>query len=60
MLDQARPYFGVDYQVGEKRLIQKVDFFILTFCCFSYLVNYVGSPVHAVTWLLANNTTAGP
>ncbi|KEY71915.1 hypothetical protein S7711_09118 [Stachybotrys chartarum IBT 7711] len=41
MLDQARAYFGADYQVGEKRLIQKVDFFILTFCCLSYLVNYL-------------------
>ncbi|KAG6001109.1 hypothetical protein E4U21_004682 [Claviceps maximensis] len=29
------------YQPGERRLIRKIDFFILTFCCLSYLVNYL-------------------
>lgn len=26
---------------SERRLVRKIDFFILTFCCLSYLVNYV-------------------
>ncbi|KDQ16847.1 hypothetical protein BOTBODRAFT_30746 [Botryobasidium botryosum FD-172 SS1] len=25
----------------EERLLRKIDFFLLTFCCFSYLVNYL-------------------
>jgi len=25
----------------ERKLVQKIDFFILTFCCLSYFVNYV-------------------
>ncbi|KAG5977283.1 hypothetical protein E4U55_006907 [Claviceps digitariae] len=28
-------------QPGERQLIRKIDFFILTFCCLSYLVNYL-------------------
>ncbi|KZZ87468.1 pantothenate transporter [Moelleriella libera RCEF 2490] len=36
-----RQYFHVDYRPGERKLVQKIDFFILTFCCLSYLVNYV-------------------
>ncbi|KAK7416652.1 hypothetical protein QQZ08_011918 [Neonectria magnoliae] len=36
-----REYFHVQYQPGESVLIQKVDFFILTFCCLSYFVNYL-------------------
>lgn len=38
---RLREYFNVQYQPGERKLIQKIDFFILTFCCLSYLVNYV-------------------
>ncbi|KAG5952878.1 hypothetical protein E4U53_007638 [Claviceps sorghi] len=34
-------YFTRNYQPGERKLILKIDFFILTFCCFSYLVNYL-------------------
>jgi len=26
---------------GERVLVQKIDFFILTFCCLSYFTNYV-------------------
>ncbi|KID94554.1 pantothenate transporter, partial [Metarhizium majus ARSEF 297] len=38
---RLREYFHVQYQPGERKLIQKIDFFILTFCCLSYLVNYL-------------------
>ncbi|KAG8405982.1 hypothetical protein J3459_019446 [Metarhizium acridum] len=38
---RLRQYFHVQYQPGERKLIQKIDFFILTFCCLSYLVNYL-------------------
>lgn len=27
---------------GERKLVQKLDFFILTFCCLMYFVNYLG------------------
>lgn len=36
-----REYFKVEYRPGERLLVQKVDFFILTFCCLSYFMNYV-------------------
>jgi len=26
---------------GERKLVQKLDFFILTFCCLMYFVNYL-------------------
>ncbi len=26
---------------AERKLVRKVDFFILTFCCLSYFLNYV-------------------
>jgi ACS family pantothenate transporter-like MFS transporter len=26
---------------GERKLVQKLDFFILTFCCLMYFLNYV-------------------
>ncbi|KAL1859492.1 hypothetical protein Daus18300_009637 [Diaporthe australafricana] len=38
---KLREYFKVEYQPGERLLIQKVDFFILTFCCLSYFMNYL-------------------
>nr|XP_036575540.1 pantothenate transporter [Colletotrichum truncatum]KAF6782129.1 pantothenate transporter [Colletotrichum truncatum] len=38
---KIRQYLTGDYQPGERKLIQKIDFFILTFCCLSYLVNYL-------------------
>lgn len=42
---KLREYFKVEYRPGERLLVQKVDFFILTFCCLSYFMNYV-SPRH--------------
>ena len=38
---KLREYFKVEYRPGERLLVQKVDFFILTFCCLSYFMNYV-------------------
>ena len=38
---RLREYFRVEYQPGERMLVQKIDFFILTFCCVSYFMNYV-------------------
>jgi ACS family pantothenate transporter-like MFS transporter len=26
---------------AERKLVRKIDFFILTFCCLSYFLNYV-------------------
>ncbi|KAJ2969937.1 hypothetical protein NQ176_g8418 [Zarea fungicola] len=39
--ERVRDYFSNVYQPGERKLIQKIDFFILTFCCLSYFVNYL-------------------
>ncbi|KAK0382135.1 major facilitator superfamily transporter [Colletotrichum limetticola] len=39
--EKVRQYLNVQYQTGEKKLVSKIDFFILTFCCLSYLVNYL-------------------
>jgi hypothetical protein len=44
MFSRVKAYLHVDYKPGERRLVQKIDFFILTFCCLSYLVNYVRCP----------------
>jgi hypothetical protein len=41
MSSKLKEYLHVDYKPGERRLVQKIDFFILTFCCLSYFVNYV-------------------
>jgi ACS family pantothenate transporter-like MFS transporter len=42
MLSQrVRDYLHTEYQPGEATLIRKIDFFILTFCCLSYFINYV-------------------
>lgn len=38
---KAREYLNPGYQPGERKLLQKIDFFILTFCCLSYFMNYV-------------------
>ncbi|GAP89723.1 putative major facilitator superfamily transporter [Rosellinia necatrix] len=38
---RLREYFRNDYQPGEKQLVRKIDFFILTFCCLSYFTNYL-------------------
>ncbi|KAG6366097.1 hypothetical protein INS49_000273 [Diaporthe citri] len=40
-LSKLREYFKVEYRPGERLLVQKVDFFILTFCCLSYFMNYL-------------------
>ncbi|KYK54363.1 hypothetical protein DCS_06321 [Drechmeria coniospora] len=34
-------YFHVDYRPGERSLVRKLDFFILSFCCLSYFLNYL-------------------
>ncbi|RFU75344.1 mfs pantothenate transporter [Trichoderma arundinaceum] len=39
--EKARDYFKAEYQPGERTLIRKIDFFILTFCCLSYFINYL-------------------
>ncbi|RSL55920.1 hypothetical protein CEP54_009151 [Fusarium duplospermum] len=41
MFSSVKAYLHVEYKPGERRLVQKIDFFILTFCCLSYLVNYL-------------------
>ncbi|KAI1194745.1 major facilitator superfamily domain-containing protein [Nemania serpens] len=38
---RLRKYFHTTYQPGEKKLVRKIDFFILTFCCLSYFTNYL-------------------
>ncbi|KAF3065162.1 Pantothenate transporter liz1 [Daldinia childiae] len=38
---KLREYFHTEYQPGEQKLVQKIDFFILTFCCLSYFTNYL-------------------
>ncbi|KAI7782459.1 hypothetical protein LA080_013458 [Diaporthe eres] len=40
-LSKLREYFKAEYRPGERLLVQKVDFFILTFCCLSYFMNYL-------------------
>ncbi|KAI1739785.1 major facilitator superfamily domain-containing protein [Xylaria scruposa] len=38
---RLREYLHTDYKPGEKKLVRKIDFFILTFCCLSYFTNYL-------------------
>ncbi|ORY63409.1 major facilitator superfamily domain-containing protein [Pseudomassariella vexata] len=38
---KLRQYFHSEYQPGERALVRKIDFFILTFCCLSYFTNYL-------------------
>lgn len=40
---KLREYLSANYQPGERALVQKIDFFILTFCCVSYFTNYVSN-----------------
>lgn len=40
-LSRLRAYFQTEYQPGERALVAKIDWFILTFCCVSYFTNYV-------------------
>ncbi|KAI1175800.1 major facilitator superfamily domain-containing protein [Nemania sp. FL0916] len=39
--ERLRQYFHTEYQPGERKLVRKIDFFILTFCCLSYFTNYL-------------------
>lgn len=44
-LARIRAYFRPSQASKEERkLVQKIDFFILTFCCLSYFCNYVRLP----------------
>ena len=45
---RLREYFRRGHQQAERRLIRKLDFFILTFCCLSYFMNYVSSLHHRI------------
>ncbi|OAA66503.1 major facilitator superfamily transporter pantothenate [Niveomyces insectorum RCEF 264] len=40
-MGRLQEYFKVNYRPGERLLVQKIDFFILTFCCVSYFINYL-------------------
>ena len=40
---------------GERALVQKLDFFILTFCCLMYFLNYVSCPFSLLECLLLNH-----
>lgn len=59
--NRIREYFHTDYRPGERLLVQKIDFFILTFCCVSYLVNYVCAPwgIEASCMLIQPNSWTG-
>ncbi|KAF1981830.1 retrograde regulation protein 2 [Aulographum hederae CBS 113979] len=41
MGSRFREYWRTNYLPGERKLVQKIDFFILTFCCLSYFLNYL-------------------
>ncbi|KAK3061929.1 hypothetical protein LTS18_005158 [Coniosporium uncinatum] len=41
MPSRWREYWRANYLPGERKLVQKLDFFILTFCCLSYFLNYL-------------------
>jgi ACS family pantothenate transporter-like MFS transporter len=36
-----KQYFGSEKTPEEKKLVRKLDFFILTFCCLMYFMNYL-------------------
>lgn len=38
---KLRAYLHTEYRPGEQKLVMKIDFFILTFCCLSYFTNYL-------------------
>jgi len=44
---RLRAYFATAgySQPGERKLVRKIDFFILSFCCLSYFLNYVSLSV---------------
>ncbi|CAK7245765.1 MAG: hypothetical protein STHCBS139747_007357 [Sporothrix thermara] len=41
MASRLREYFSNAYRPGERKLVMKIDFFIMTFCCVSYFINYL-------------------
>ena len=50
MASKFMEYFrGTQNKPGDRALVQKLDFFILTFCCLMYFLNYVGSTVLSVS-----------
>lgn len=38
---RLRDYLAVQHRPGERKLLFKIDFFILTFCCLAYFCNYL-------------------
>lgn len=42
-LSKVHDYFSSAWRSdpAERKLVRKIDFFILTFCCLSYFLNYV-------------------
>jgi MFS transporter, ACS family, pantothenate transporter len=38
---KLREYFLVEYHPGKRVFLLKIGFYILTFCCLSYCMNYV-------------------
>lgn len=44
-LHKLRDYFSSAWRSdpAERKLVRKIDFFILSFCCLSYFLNYVSS-----------------
>ncbi|EKG12073.1 hypothetical protein MPH_10784 [Macrophomina phaseolina MS6] len=49
-LAKLRAYFSPSQSTKEERkLVQKIDFFILTFCCLSYFCNYASLPLPSYT-----------
>jgi ACS family pantothenate transporter-like MFS transporter len=43
IISQLHDYFSSAWRTdpAERKLVRKIDFFILTFCCLSYFLNYV-------------------
>ncbi|KAH8879217.1 major facilitator superfamily transporter [Thozetella sp. PMI_491] len=40
-LSKLRSYFLTSEDATERKLVRKIDFFILSFCCLSYFLNYL-------------------
>ena len=61
---RIKDYFTNNYRPDEALLLQKIDFFILTFCCLSYFVNYVCLPcldysIRSLTVIQLDRTNLG-
>lgn len=51
-LSKVGDYFrSKRHSPAERKLVRKIDFFILTFCCLSYFLNYV-SPFRVICPIL--------